>query len=470
MLIYGLYQRCSEDNSSNNISQEADVCRRSVEWVDSKKMDVNDAIIKYYSNLENDYLENDPLEMPDHLNWNMSDIEYKSVQICSTADLTFAVIKFLLSQENFIKLRFGRRADNMWNGREIYVEPEITNYEDTRILAILIYADDTLSSTAVQLLANSKFPIYHLKSGWEPPKVDNLHLKNRKNVFSEAPNFFRVNELIKAVLSRKKTQYFTMLHFKGRNFLHEEKYQKFRTFLEQQSEFCFDVYEVRENEEFNATIGTIKSNKRTKVVMTFGDGKKQLLFFNEAISQGVHNLSWIFQDANIVNAYFPFDLPKTTEIAYIRNCFALYDYINDLKFFTMPNETISAIVDNYRETRFVCKMKMVSLINAFISGLWKLIYRRTRYAWYELFQRKFRDFVRKIYEGRPYIKTILIKENRGQVGFSFLFRRVIRNTTCIIPTCQRGDQLRSTYNDSSYGPNCVLCSKNYYKNEIGNRL
>ena len=52
MLIYGLYQSCKDKDLSHvmkNITQEADVCRKSVEWIDFKKMEINDAIIKYHN-------------------------------------------------------------------------------------------------------------------------------------------------------------------------------------------------------------------------------------------------------------------------------------------------------------------------------------------------------------------------------------------------------------------------------------
>ena len=465
MLIYGLYQSCKDEDLSHvmkNITQEADVCRKSVEWIDFKKMEINDAIIKYHN------FEFANFKFPDHLNWNMSDIEYKSLEFCSSQDLTNIVVNLLLNEENFIKLTFGKTPENMWNGIKIYLSDPANRYPDTRILAILLYAD-ILSSTAVHLLINSKFPIYHLKSGWMPPLVDSLNFKKDK-IISEKPNSLRFIETIERTLRRKKTNYFTILYFKGRNFIHEEKYKEYRLFLEQQSDFCFDAYEVDSSEKgVNTTINVIKLNERIKVVMTFGDSKKQFLFFNEAISQGVHKISWIFQDVNIVNKYFPHGMPSTTEAAFISNTVLLYDYINELDLFEKVLIPDSSNADGYKkEIVFLCKMKMVSLINGFISGLWKLIYRRTKYTWYELFHRKFREYTRKVFIGRTTMKSILIEKNRGKPSFSFRFSQIEQNTSCVVPICQVGHHLRSLYNHSYYGPNCVQCSNIYYKSEIGN--
>ena len=82
MLIYGLFQDCSDGDSSHlksNITQEADACRQSIEFMNSKKMEINDAIVNFHSSTTR-LIDRSPF--PKSLDWNMDDIEYKSVQIC----------------------------------------------------------------------------------------------------------------------------------------------------------------------------------------------------------------------------------------------------------------------------------------------------------------------------------------------------------------------------------------------------
>ena len=52
-------------------------------------------------------------------------------------------------------------------------------------LAVFLYADERISMKAVQMLANSQFPIYHLKFGWSPPQLDSLHFKDIRKSYQK---------------------------------------------------------------------------------------------------------------------------------------------------------------------------------------------------------------------------------------------------------------------------------------------
>ena len=479
MLIYGIYQNCPDNNTSDTIDnitpQAADVCRKNVELIASKKMKINDAMINFYND---DFKESPTLKSPGHLDWNMSDIEYKSIQVCSLTDLAAGVVELLMAEDNFIELKYGKIKENMWHGKRIYVKGSTTRFPRTRILALLMYADEVLSSTAVHLLANSHYPIYHLDMDWTPPQVDTLNLQ-KDHVFTEISILNDilndVNEKLERVLRKKESFYFTVLYFNSENYFYKAKYKQFRSYFEQQSEFCFVVYEIQNFEEYNATIEEIALDTENKLILTFGDPQKQFLFFNKAISQGLGNLSWIFQDVNL-NSYYPYGIPKSIKVGIICNSDRLYDYINGLETFssssTLPSNSLvlgdgtDRRHDKYMGTQFLCKLKMISLIDTFLIGLWRLT-SQTRYVFYHLFHKKFRTYNRPLFKKKP-LYDIYIRRNRGRVTYSYRFYKIKRNRTCTIPICQIGHQLQSLYNDSYYGPRCIQCPNKYYKDDDGN--
>ena len=466
MLIYGIYQSCSGNSSyvRSNITRESDVCRQSVEWMDSKKMEVNSAIIEYYSNVTKGY---NNMIFPDHLDWNMRDIKYKSLYICSPTDLELEVAKLLLDQDNFVEIHFGAIPENMWNGEKIYLPTEKTRFQHTRILAVFLHADEKTSTKAIHLLANSQFPIYHLKDGWTAPETDSLHFQ-KEHVFSEKSVYRDITSEITKTLRRKKTYYFFVIYFSGASFIQNEIYERYRSFLESQSEFCFKIYKIQPFDGANATIGAIQSDPKLRLILMFGNPSRQLYFLKEAISQGLIELSWIFQDVNI-HSYLSFRVPRSTSILTLNTADSFYDYIIDLEWNSehSRNDSNLNILSKHNnslyEIKYLCKLKMVSLINAYILGLWKQL-RIIKRSWYGIFLTSFRKNIRSVFKD---IERFMIK-NRFFSQLIYRFRNKVLNTTCFIPVCKIGRKLKSVYNGIHYGLDCVPCSENHYKNNIGN--
>ena len=477
MLIYGLFQDCSDGDSSHlksNITQEADVCRQSIEFMNSKKMEINDAIVNFHSSTTR-LIDRSPF--PKSLDWNMDDIEYKSVQICLSKDLSFEVVKLLLDKDNFVKWRNGRNnKNNIWNGRKIYIDNHVTgNFTYSRILAIFLYADEHTSRKVIQILTHSQFPIYHLKFGWTPPPGNSLYFRKR-HVFTEAYIFDLVYNKLTKLLRWKKAYYFTMIFLKSDNFVFDEMYRNFRYKLEKQSEFCFKAFEIQSHERLSPIIKTIKTDKNLRLILTFGDPKRQVAFFNDVLSKGLRNLSWIFQDVNEKTVNFTYGIPKTISIlTLLSNSNYLFRYMANREFFMESPQNCSSsqlkkqatCKEDLSDIQYYCRMKTISLFNAYIYGMWKEIESRHR-LWYSFFHSRFQLHVKTVYSSKPFY--ILRMRNDGSITRSWAtsFYKHILNTTCPIPICGKGSEKKTTIKNSYYGPNCVQCPSNYYKSKVGN--
>ena len=136
MIIYGIYQNCgyngntTSSSSFRNVSQKindafvsqqkANACGQSVEWIDAHKSEVNEAIMTFWRRHFKYDRNSGAHRFPKHLDWSLNDIEYKSLYICSPTDLEREAVNMLLDKDNFVRIRFGRGQDNMWNNRRIY--------------------------------------------------------------------------------------------------------------------------------------------------------------------------------------------------------------------------------------------------------------------------------------------------------------------------------------------------------------
>ena len=463
MRIYGLFQSCSENGSiSKNITRKADVCRQSVEWMDSNKIKINKEIIEFHRNTTR---LTGRLTFPEHIKWNLDDIEYKTLKVCSATNLESSVINLLLDQENFVKMNgSGSNSENMWNDQKIYFGNEVIEY--SRILALFFYADEKISTKAIQLLEQSQFPIYNLKFGWRPPESNSLHFKY-KNLFEEFSVFGLFYERLTFLLRQKHVFYITLIFLESGNLRVDETYKKIRYHLERQSEFCFKAYEIQLAEAFNTTIRKIKSDSRLKIILTFGDPKRQVSLLNEALLQGLRNLSWVLQNVD-EDFDFAFGIPQTTKVfTYTGNPF-LFDYIKDRPYLRYVQNQSNKLEKGQgdEDIRYLCKMKTISVFNAYIFGLWKEIESRSM-LWYNLFHQRFRLYVHKVLSLRRSFPLIM---RGGKIirTWPWSFRKKVLNSTCVIPICKIGAENRTFFNDSYYGQTCVQCLEDHYKSDIGN--
>ena len=502
MIIYGIYQSCGENTTSlqpsstfRNTSQESDhvyisqrkanACGRSIKWIDKHKMEVNKAIMGFWKR----HFKHDPSSeihmFPKRLDWSLNDIEYKSLYICSPMDLEREAVNLLLDKDNFVKIRFGKVEENIWNNRRIYLNAKEkrrhshARFQHTRILGVLLYANDVLSTKAVQLLSSSQFPIYHLRSGWIKPEANSLHYK--KNIFTETYTYNKFYGIMTEIFRKQQVYYFVMVFFKSDNFLYNKMYTIFRNQLERQPEFCFRVYEIQQLEEFDSVIRKIKSDARLRLVVTFGNPENQVIFFNEALSKGLQNLSWVFQDVR-KDSNFIHSIPDTSKvITLLTNPFYLYrnTIIEELLSKQSPNCPLNQLIKNctkhieeedFEDIGLFCKLKITSLFNGYIFGLWRE--NNVEQIWYSLFQKRFKLHVQRVYVSNPFY---YLRRRRHINGSYTIVRMKLRsypeeklNSTCFSPTCEKGFEIQTTFKDSYYGQHCIKCPDNHYNNESGN--
>ena len=503
MIIYGIYQNCgyngntTSSSSFRNVSQKindafvsqqkANACGQSVEWIDAHKSEVNEAIMTFWRRHFKYDRNSGAHRFPKHLDWSLNDIEYKSLYICSPTDLEREAVNMLLDEDNFVRIRFGRGQDNMWNNRRIYYgnnekrQYNQARFQYTRILGVLLYADGVLSTKAIQLFSEAQFTLYHLRFGWVKPEANSLHY-DKKRIFTEFYPYNRFYGKMTGIFRKQHVYYFVMVFFRTSNFLYNEIYRIFRYQLERQTEFCFRVYEIQPMAEFDTVISKIKSDPRLRLVMTFGNPEKQVIFFNEALSKGLRNLSWVFQDVR-KDSNFIYSIPDTTKvITLLTNPFYLYrntiiekllskQSSNQLGNFTKHTEN-----ENFEDIGLFCKLKITSLFNAYIFGLW--IQNNVEQIWYSLFQKRFKYYVQNVYASDPFYYLVKrqspVNRTSGNRTYPVIERRKLRafpdenlNSTCAIPTCKMGFEIQIKFKDSYYGQHCIKCTDNYYNNEIG---
>ena len=492
MIILGLFQNCPSNTNdketrgsstlNEDIQIQAQVCQESVEHMVSRKNVINKALNEFHQNTDR---MTDDLTFPEHPNWSLQDIEYRTLSpICTQEDLDHTALDLLLNKEYYIELDTYNSSKNLWNEQMIYFKSSFSSVHisKTRILAILVFADNEFSNKLTQSLANTQFPIYHLKIGWRRPLPLAESFKKYSYAFSEFFLFDYVYEQEIAIVRWKKANYFAVVFLESGVYMQDALYKRFFSLLQKQSEFCFKHFEVLLQQPLNNAIVTnnqilieIKSDPTIKLILTFGDPKRQVNFFNEALAQGLRNLTWIFQDVD-EKLDFVHGIPLSTKVAtYQKNPIILFNYIDEKDFFQMNSSTFmlqkdySASPSDLNQVEYLCKQKAVSLFNGYVFGVWQETESRSR-IWYDFFHQRFRLHVRPVYASKKPFYAMAQRSPNHQVKtqWPFSFKREALNTKYKNANCAAGYEMNVTLKDTFYGQNCMRCSENFYKNVQGN--
>ena len=495
MLILGIFQNCSDDHNKdttnknkNKIPQtspndgkdttqkQAEVCKKNVEEMASNKHIINKILIDFHRNTKR---VTDSSIFPENPEWSLDDIEYRTLPpLCSQKSIGHMVIDILLNKEYYINVTFDDTPENLWNEEKIYLlHPYLPILSYTRILAIIVFANEEISNRLIFSLGQTQFPIYQFKNGLEPPLAYSKPFDNYKYLFNEYYQFYNFYQKVIRNLRFKKANYFAIIFFESGFYIQDEYYKRFRARLESQTEFCFKHFDflIHHNDNLiNDTLEKIEFDLDIKLVLTFGDPRRQVDFFNKALAKGLMNLTWIFQDVD--EEYdFIHRIPETTKAAtYQKNPVILYDFIEKQEFFL--NGSNSRIGSNtelksmdIRQAEYLCKQKTISLFNGYIFGLWIESEARRR-LWYTLFHQRYRLHVRQVYASKKPFFALNQNSDDKKVHrrWPIIFRRDILHAQCKIPACDIGYEMMVGLKVSYYGQNCFPCKINFYKNKKGN--
>ena len=250
-----------------------------------------------------------------------------------------------------------------------------------------------------------------------------MHFR-KGHVFTEVYIFDWVYNKLARLLRWKKAFYFTMVFLKSGNFIFNEMYRSFQYNLEKQSEFCFKAFEIQSHEKLNPIIRIIKSDKNLRLVLIFGDPKRQGAFFNEALSKGLHNLSWILQDVNEKTVNFTYGIPKTTKVlTLLSDSYLLFRYMANKEFFMESSQK------SFSDIQYFCRMKTISVFNAYIYGMWKEIESRPR-LWYSFFLSCFRLHVKDVYSSKPFYTLYMRNDGKIRRSWATSFYSQVLDTPC----------------------------------------
>ena len=498
MLILGLFQNCLEyrqetiNNNINNINdkvkqkafqngeedtiqKQAEVCQENVEQMVSKKHAINKALNSFHHSTERF---TDSSRYPEEPEWSLDDIEYRTLApLCSQQNIDRLILDIHLNKEYYINVTFDETPENLWNNQKIYLQHSfLPVLPYTRILAMLVFSDEKTHHKLIMALNRAQFPIYQLNNDLETPLPYTNVFNSYNYAFKEFHLFHRVYEEAMQMLRTKESNYFVFIFFESGFYIQDEFYKRFRALLESQTEFCFKHFNILHlnNNDINNTLEEIKSEPGIQLLLTFGDPTRQVDFFNKALAKGLVNLTWIFQDVDEENDFI-YGIPETTKAGtYQDNPVILYNYIEKQDFFW--NTTISkirgateqALID-IRQVEYFCKQKTISMFNGYIFGLWVESEARKR-LWYTFFHQRYRLHVRQVFVSKK--SFYALKQNSYDLNvhrrWPFSFKRAILNTTCKIPTCDIGYEMKVILKDKYYGQNCIRCVKNYYKKTKGN--
>jgi len=474
--LIGIFSDCS-GNRNHNMSgfenttqhkeflQNSKVCRKSMDWVVENKEFVANSTEAYHRMMKSDYFRH-------KRRWSMNDVEYLSYAVCSQEDAMWLAAEILLNPVFYVTDRYQKSP--LWKSIHI------SSYSwTTKILAMALYTEESVTIPLLLALDISTFPIYHLSYEFKRP--ESFDYDKTKVFDSKTPYEYDYGRIVET-LQRKLVFRFVVVLLGPRSVFYEYFLRK----LQQTNEFCYSVEEIDIRGNLTSGVQDLFSKLSSPVnyyqyILLFGKGMVKIQVFNMAIQAGLSNFTWFIY--NIESVYL--DIQYIPETTHILTLFSLRN--NDLYHleFLRPNKVVidyvkagielSLLSDaKIAETLGLCRKKMERFYTGFMRSF--DLYELRVYYPVDL-QEYLARF--KLYNDRiTRRKAMLMLKMTTKIGDIMIYRTFdflkskASNALCRKPVCPTG--WRNLYGpvklpehkrpwSQSTGWSCQKCPKYFYK-------